>query len=297
MWLLAFLLIADSTRTFTVSLTETEYLSVSMTGTGVPVVLVPGLFGSRYTFRRLTPLLADAGFRPVVIEPLGIGASARPARADYSLTAQADRMAAALDSLGVRHAIVAAHAVSVSIALRLALRRPDLVAGVVALDGGPAEAAATPGFRRAMRLAPLLRLFGGTGTIRKRVHKYMLTASRDTSWVTPETVDGYTADAARDLGATLDAFTGMARAREPQLLIPALDSIRAPVRLVAGAWPHEGAVPPAEITLMAERLRSFAVDSLPDVGHFAFEENPAAVVASVRRVALGLVFPLWLARP
>ena len=60
-------------------------------------MLIPGLFGSAYGFRALVPLLTEAGYRAVVIEPLGIGSSAHPARADYSLLAQADRVAEAMD--------------------------------------------------------------------------------------------------------------------------------------------------------------------------------------------------------
>jgi len=284
MWLLAALLVADSTRAFTVPLSKQEYVAVTITGAGPAVVMIPGLFGSAYGYRRLIPLLTDAGYTAIVIEPLGIGGSARPRYADYSLTAQAERVAAVLDTLGIRNVMMMGHAVSTSIALRLALRRPDLVAGVVALDGGPAEAAATKGFRRAMTYAPLLRLFGGKGLVRKKVHRYMIGASADTSWVTPVVVAGYTADAARDLDKTLDAFEGMAEAREPQKLIPALGRIRCPVRLVVGGVPHDGAVPPGEITLMRQRLPLFAVDSLPGVGHFAVEERPAAVLASVQRM-------------
>jgi len=284
MWLLAALLVADSTRAFTVPLSKQEYVAVTITGAGPAVVMIPGLFGSAYGYRRLIPLLTDAGYTAIVIEPLGIGGSARPRYADYSLTAQAERVAAVLDTLRIRNVMMMGHAVSTSIALRLALRRPDLVAGVVALDGGPAEAAATKGFRRAMTYAPLLRLFGGKGLVRKKVHRYMIGASADTSWVTPVVVAGYTADAARDLDKTLDAFEGMAEAREPQKLIPALGRIRCPVRLVVGGVPHDGAVPPGEITLMRQRLPLFAVDSLPGVGHFAVEERPAAVLASVQRM-------------
>jgi pimeloyl-ACP methyl ester carboxylesterase len=135
-----------------------------------------------------------------------------------------------------------------------------------------------------MAWAPLIRLFGGKGMVRKKIYRQMIDASSDTSWVTAEVVEGYTADAARDMGKTLDAFQGMADAREPQQLIPLLDRIACPVRLVAGGVAHDGAVPPAEIDLMQERLRAFAIDSLPAVGHFAYEEDPEAVVGSVRRV-------------
>jgi len=288
MWLLMVLLVGGGPTSFVVPLTPTESVTVTAAGAGRPVVMIPGLFDSRYAFRKLVPLLADAGYRALVIEPLGIGGSARPRRADYSLTAQADRVAAVLDTLGIRDAVVMGHAVSASIALRLALRRPDLVAGVVALDGGVAETAATKGFRKAMAYAPWMRLFGGKGLMRKKIRAHMVAASADTSWVTSEVVEGYTTDAARDLGATLDAYEGMVRSREPQALRPALGDIRCPVRLVAGAAPHVSAVPPREIALMRARLPMFAIDSLPHVGHFAFEENPAALVRVVQR--------LWVSR-
>src|SRR5213594_2594595 len=202
MWLLTLVLFADTAHAFSVVLTPVESVQVTVTGAGEPVVLIPGLFGSAFGFRRVLPLLAQTGIHAVVVEPLGVGTSARPARADYSLTAQADRVAAALDRLGLANAIVVAHAVGASIAYRLAYRRPDLVRGIVALDGGPAEAATTPGFRRALRLAPWIKLFGGVRLVRKKIRHNLIAVSDDTSWVSDEVVDGYTSGAARDLNAT-----------------------------------------------------------------------------------------------
>src|SRR5207247_8746316 len=139
-WLLAVLLLADSSttvETFKVSLGRAESLSVETAGTGDPVVLIPGLFGSAFGFRKLVPLLAQAGYRAIVIEPLGIGSSARPEKANYSLTAQADRIAAVLDSLGVRGALLIAHSIGRSAAFRLAYPLPDLVKGLLSIEGGP----------------------------------------------------------------------------------------------------------------------------------------------------------------
>src|SRR5260221_9487912 len=133
---------------------EAETLQVTVTGSGTPVVLLPGLFGSAFAFRRVVPALADSGYRTIVIEPLGMGTSGRPSGADYTLTAQADRVGAVLDSLHITNALLIAHSTSASIALRLALRRPALVRGLLSLDGGPAEEAAMPGFRRLMRFSP-----------------------------------------------------------------------------------------------------------------------------------------------
>src|SRR5258708_14036967 len=114
-----------------------ESLSVETAGRGDPVVLIPGLFGSAYGFRKVVPLLVDAGYRTIVIEPLGVGASGRPEKANYSLTAQADRLAAVLDSLHVRNALVLAHSIGGSAAFRLAYRRPGPRRGLFSVAGAP----------------------------------------------------------------------------------------------------------------------------------------------------------------
>jgi len=289
MWLIALLLVADSTAILRVSVAPLESLHVVVVGPaeGLPVVLVPGLFGSVYGFRQVVPLLTAAGYRTIVVEPLGIGSSSRPPRADYSLTAQADRLAAVLDTLGIGPALLVAHSLGGSMALRLAYRRPDLVRGVVLLEGGPAEAAATVGFRRAMRLAPWVKLFGGVRRIRRAVHRSLVAASGDTSWVTDEVVAAYTAGAAADLDATLRAYLGMVEAREPERLALRLGDVQVPVRLVLGAAPHAGGPEPAERELLRARLPWFAEDTVGGAGHYLHEERPGAVLAAVGRVAAG----------
>jgi len=284
MLLLALLTLADSTRVHHIPVAPAESVAVSLAGRGMPVVLIPGLFGSAYTFRDLAPRLNDAGYRTLIVEPLGIGASAKPKEADYSLAAQAARVAAVLDSLGVREAVVLAHSQGGSIAYRLAVLRPDLVLGIVSVEGGPAEGLTSPGFRRAMRLAPLLKLFVGRQTVRRAVRDRMVESSGDASWVTEDAVMGYTADAVADLGATIDAFSGMAASDEPWSLASRLVEIGCPVLLVVGGARHTGAVPLREVELLQETLPRFTIDSVPGAGHFVFEEQPAAVVAAVKRL-------------
>lgn len=263
---------------------EAETLQVTITGSGTPVVLLPGLFGSAFAFRRVVPALVDSGYRTIVIEPLGMGTSARPARADYSLTAQADRVAAALDSLRVAGAIVVAHSTSASIALRLALRRPGLVRGIVSLDGGPAEAAAMPGFRRILRFAPLLKLFVSRARMERMFHDDFVKSSGDTSWVTREVVRGYSDGATANPGATLDAFRGMAASREPQALAGNLGRIQVPVRLLLGAAAGHGGIADAEVAELEAGLPDFAADTVAAVGHYIQEERPTAVIAAIRRL-------------
>lgn len=282
--LLALLLVADSVATVPIVVAQAETVSVAIQGRGHPVVFLPGLFGSAYGFRRVTPPLAEAGYQTIIIEPLGIGKSSRTRDADYSLTAQSMRIAEAMDSLGIGQAIVAAHSIGGSLAFRLAILRPDLVAGILSIEGGAAEQATTLGFRFLMRFSRLIGLYGGPGLLRRQVYSNLRKSSADPGWVTREVIEGYTADAARDLDATLDAYRGMSRSNEPWALAPRLGEVRCPVRLLIGGADHESGVPDDEMRLLLDSLPTLAVDTVPGVGHFVFEEGPAAVVDAVLRV-------------
>jgi pimeloyl-ACP methyl ester carboxylesterase len=285
-WLVAVLLAHgwSSPQTFMVVLSRSESLAVQTAGAGEPVVLIPGLFGSAFGFRTVVPLLTAQGYRAIVVEPLGIGLSARPEKANYSLAAQADRIAAVLDTLHVRDALLVGHSIGGSEALRIAYRRPDLVTGLITIESGPTEAAATPSFKRAMRFAPWIKLFGGVKLIRRKIRNLLLSSSGDSSWVTDAVVNGYTAGASRNLDATLKGYLAMADAREPEKLAPRLVEIRCPVRLLIGTARHDGYVPIDEVRLFERTLRSFAMDSVPGAGHFVYEEQPGAVVAAVNRL-------------
>ena len=290
MWLLAVLLLSDSAptaRVFKVPVAPAESLAVEVAGraAGAPVVLVPGLFGSAFGFRKLVPLLTAAGYRAVVVEPLGIGSSSRPRKANYSLTAQAGRIAAVLDSLGVRGVLIVAHSIGASEAFRLAYHRPDLVRGLVSIEGGPTETTLTPAFKRALRFAPWIKLFGGIRLIRRKIRGLLIDSSGDSTWVTDDVVQGYTAGAARDLDATLRAYLAMGNAREPERLAPHLAELRCPVRLIVGGARHDGDVGDQEVRLLEHAVRSFALDSVPGAGHFIYEEQPRAVLAAVARLA------------
>lgn len=264
---------------------ETAALRVAELGQGPAVLLLPGLLASSFAYRTLGPRLAAAGFRVIAVEPLGVGASARPERADYSLTAQADRIAAVLPALGAERAVIAVHSAAAAIALRMALRHPQRVTAIVSMEGGAPEQAATPGFRRALTFAPLIRLLGGRRLIRRQVRSALLGGAADKSWVTDEVVDGYMGAAARDLGATLGAYKRMANAREPEPLAPRLPQVRCPVRLLIGAVPHQGGPNAEEVARLQKAMPALVVRRLPGVGHYIYEEAPDAVVAAVREVS------------
>ena len=272
-----------SPRRFFVRLEASESLQVTMAGEGEPVVLIPGLFGSAYAFRHLLDSLPAAGYQAIVVEPLGIGTSARPEKGDYSLTRQAERVAGVMGELGTGPAVLVAHSTGASVALRLALRHPELVTAVVSLDGGPAERATSRGFRRAMQYVPWIKWMGGVKRVRAKIRQSLVESSGDTTWVTEEVVDGYTAGAREDLDGTLKAYLRMAESKEPQRLVPSLGAVRCPVRLVIGMAPHDGGIPDGQLAALHRGLMAFTVDSVPGVGLHVYEEHPDAVVAAIRK--------------
>jgi pimeloyl-ACP methyl ester carboxylesterase len=116
------------------------------------------------------------------------------------------------------------------------------------------------------------------------MRKDLIAASGDTSWVTDEVIDGYTAAAAADLDGTLLAFLAMAEAREPERLARHLGEIRCPVRLVLGSAPHQGGVEKKDMQRLRERLPRFTVDTIPGAGQYLFEEQPESILAIIQQV-------------
>jgi len=284
LWLLQYLLApALPAPALAIPVAPRETLTVRLTGVGSSVLVIPGLFGAAEGFRQVADGLAAHGYQVIVIEPLGVGTSGRPRDADYSLTAQALRVATVLDSLHAGTALVVAHSTGAAIAYRLAVLRPAAVRGIVSLEGGPVERVGTPGLRRALAWAPLLRLLGA-GAMRGRVAAQLRAASGDPSWVTDSIVELYAAGPTRDLGATLRALKRMVTAADPWPLAPALCRIGVPVHVVLGAAPHQSGPSDADVARLVDAVPRFTLERWEGVGHYAFAEAPGRVVDAVLRV-------------
>jgi pimeloyl-ACP methyl ester carboxylesterase len=288
--MLSLVALLDSSGVRDVQVGPGEILRTTTIGSGRPVVLIPGIFGGAYGFRRVTATLAAQGYRCIVIEPLGFGWSSHPSRADYSFAAQADRIGQVLDTLAAGDVLVIAQSTGAAMAYRLAYRRPGLVLGILSIGGGPAETAATPGLKHALRFGGFLtKLFVGPGTIRSRVRHDLIENSGDASWVTAEVVNEYTSAQAADVHGTIDGLRRMANAVEPESLRERLHESRIPIRLIRGTFPHPSSIKPDEIELLRSELFDFEVDTVPGAGQYLSEEQPESVVDALDRLAAGVL--------
>jgi len=112
----------------------TGRLAYAAAGSGDPaVVLVHGGLGDRSHFAAMFDHLASH-HRVIALDLRGHGESALPV-AEFTVADLALDVAAVCEAAGVDHAVVCGHSLSGGVAVELAVTRPELVSGVVLLDG------------------------------------------------------------------------------------------------------------------------------------------------------------------
>lgn len=106
-------------------------LSGERSGAGVPVVLLHGLTATRRYVVMGSRSLQRSGHDVIAYDARGHGRSAPAAEGDYSYPRLAEDLAAVLDAAGLRRAVLAGASMGAHTAVRLALTRPERVAGLV----------------------------------------------------------------------------------------------------------------------------------------------------------------------
>ena len=276
---------ADTARVRDIQVAPGEILRTTTVGTGQPLVFIPGIFGAAFAYRMLLGPLAAQGYQTIVVEPLGYGWSSDPKDADYSFTAQTARVSTALDSLGIRRALFVAQSSGAAIAFRLAVSRPELVRGLLSIDGGPAETAATDGMKKAFKFGGGLVKFAlDESKLRHDVRREIVRNSGDTTWVTDAVIRGYTAGQTADMGGSIDAFHRMSKAKETGTLSDRLHECAMPVRLLVGTVSHPAEVTHDQREMLSARLPNFRADSVAGSGQYIQEEQPHAVLEAVAQL-------------
>ncbi|MFC6881638.1 MULTISPECIES: alpha/beta fold hydrolase [Actinomadura] len=106
---------------------------------GPPFLLLHGLDSNARMWDLVADRLAAEGHPVYAVDQRGHGDS-DPADDDYGNETAAADIAAVADALGVTRAVVAGHSWGALVSLRLAARRPGLVAGLALIEGGWAHA-------------------------------------------------------------------------------------------------------------------------------------------------------------
>jgi pimeloyl-ACP methyl ester carboxylesterase len=103
-------------------------------GEGEPVVLMHGVPSSSFLYRKLLEPLAGAGLRALAFDLPGLGLAARPESFDYSRSGLARWSGEAIDALGIERCHLVVHDIGGPIGFEWAIRHPDRVATLTALN-------------------------------------------------------------------------------------------------------------------------------------------------------------------
>ena len=117
---------------------------------GRPVLLVHGTAAWSELWRPSLDDLGGRGFRVVAIDLPPFGFSDRDPAGDYGRPAQAERLLALLDALGLRAPTIVAHSIGAAPVVEAAIRAPErvgalvLVCGALGLRDGPVAESGSP---------------------------------------------------------------------------------------------------------------------------------------------------------
>jgi pimeloyl-ACP methyl ester carboxylesterase len=124
-------------------------IEYEVTGEGRPIVLLHGFPDSGRLWRHQVAPLADAGFKVIVPDMRGYGASDKPAEVDaYNILYLVADIGAVLDQVGVERAHVVGHDWGAAVAWALAAIAPDRVDHLAALSVGHPSSFRAGGFEQ-----------------------------------------------------------------------------------------------------------------------------------------------------
>lgn len=256
-------------------------MALHQLGSGRPIVLVHGLMGGRDTWREVGERLVTAGYRVVVPELIGFGQSDRVAGIDdLWLDAQARALHAALGARLPDGALFVGHDYGGPTIVELFRRAPHLVRGIVVISCNLTADTPVP-FPLSSWSWPLLG-----NTMRRLVlsrHAMALTMRLAVERPAALPVSLYLGDE-RQFAAIQTIFTHAIRELSARYgsVHATLPTIDVPTIVVWGDGDPFFSV--AEGRRMAALIPDASFVVLPECGHFAPEEQPAAVADVILRM-------------
>jgi pimeloyl-ACP methyl ester carboxylesterase len=250
-------------------------------GAGRDVVLLHGLGGAAANWVEVVGDLAER-HRVIALDLPGHGRSSAPARGS-SVGGFADEVGGALDELGCDRAIVVGHSFGGLVAMRLALRRPDLTRALLLVSPAGIRSgtravqvviAASTFVRPGRFVAPYRRRYARHAWFRRAVFWPWFVADADA--LSPRATEGFL-DGPQEHSDTAVAGRAMV-ADDPR---PELADIGCPALVLWGA--SDTQLPLDDAFEYARRLGA-PVRVVADCGHLVIGERPEAVLDGIRHL-------------
>ncbi|MBI2817990.1 MAG: alpha/beta hydrolase [Acidobacteria bacterium] len=240
-------------------------------GQGFPVVLVHGLMGYSFSWRKNIPAL-QRYFRVVGLDLAGCGHSGALNSGRYGVEAWSQQLEQFLDALGIAKAHLVGTSAGGAVTLAFAARCADRVERIALV------APVTPFSSRVRLLARIYSMTGMPVSVLRILvaqapqfmpwvirHRYYADAAR----ITPETIPGYL----QALGPeTVPLLRQAIMDWKPSRVVPTLRQIKAPILLIWGD--QDKIVPAGCVPQILKSLPNASALSMAGAGHLCYEELP-----------------------
>jgi pimeloyl-ACP methyl ester carboxylesterase len=253
-------------------------LDVQVEGDGRPVVLLHGFPDSKRLWSKQVPALVDAGFRVIVPDQRGYGASDKPADVEsYAIPFLAIDVTAILDHLGIERAHVVGHDWGAAVAWAVASFAPERVDHLVAMSVGHPSAFGAAGLAQREKSWYML-LFQFRGIAEQWLTMNAWANFR--AWSRHPDADAVIADLERD-GSLTPGLDWYRANLTPQSLV------QPPLELPPVQAPTMGMWSSGDFALLEEQMtasagfcaRGFRYERIDGPGHWMQWEAPEAVNA------------------
>lgn len=243
-------------------------------GTGTPLVLLHGFTSSTYSWKDIFEPLSR-NFRVIAVDLKGFGFSGKP-DGDYSRGAQGVLVAHLLDHLKVEKAWLCGSSMGGEVALSMALRDPQRVAGLILIDSAGVEVLGSGSLAPRYLLLPVVGrvLTALSLTSDKLVREGLQQSFYDRSKVTEERI-AYYYRFLKTRGGQLAALRARTQADESPIEED-LNKISGPVLII---WGQQDALIPLEAgAKMNKLIKDSKLVVFDNCGHLPQEEMPARTV-------------------
>lgn len=243
-------------------------------GTGMPLVLLHGFTSSTYSWKDVFDPLSK-NFRVIAVDLKGFGFSGKP-DGDYTRLAQASLVAHLLDYLKVERAWLCGNSMGGQVALNIAVKNPQRVAGLILIDSGGVAVTGGNSLAPSYLLVPFVgRILTALAmTSDKLVREGLEKSFYDDAKITDDRVSYYYRPL-QTRGGQLAALR--ARTQAGQFPIEQdLSSIKARTLIIWGA--EDGVIPLAAGRKMNSLIKDSKLVIIEKCGHVPQEEMPERVL-------------------